>query len=659
MSAPLAARGRQPDEIDAAIDSIFAKLGRNWKWIVFWLILLGGIFFYVIPNWKTLQQPVLLILSLLFQLLFAAFFLIIQFGALFLFLGRGRVYWIEPGESGIYFKDYKGNDEVLEVATRVVTLVRGVKGFKQMGGEVSRGLLLVGSPGTGKSYLAQAISAEAGVPYCYASAPSFQNMFFGVGNLRVMMLYSKARKKAQKYGACILFIDEIDALGASRAGMGGAMGGGMGGLFGGGSGMLNELLLQMDPPNIETGAIKKFLRKIGLRKGKANQAPVLTIGATNLPDVLDPALLRPGRFDRQIRIDNPDVDGRKEIIEYYLAKVKHVPDMPLDKMANDTIGYTPVAMKYVINEAVVNAHFEGKDVIDYKDFTRAREYHEWGLRQPVKGMNVEEKRRIAYHETGHAFAQIKLQPKERLSKVTIIRHGSALGLSAAKPLEEQYLKTKEQLLADIQISLASKASERLFLLTETTGMGGDLPAATRMAAYYLGMCGMGGSLYAPLAFGQFQPDGELKHQIEILLDEQYKSVRLLLEANRESVTAIAEALLIREELDGDEVLEIVREVEERVARRVADQREAAPAMVGAGAGHASEGNGHGHGETAIGPDYESGPRVEGNGHAEGNGYGHAGPPSYGSSGGYGSGSTGEGDQGGDGGHGHYPGATLG
>jgi cell division protease FtsH len=647
MSAPVAARGRQPDEIDAAIDSIFSKLGRNWKWIVFWLVVLGGIFFYVLPNWKTLQQPVLLILSLLFQLLFAAFFLIIQFGALFFFLGRGRVYWIEPGESGIYFKDYKGNDDVLEVATRVVTLVRGVKGFKQMGGEVSRGLLLVGSPGTGKSYLAQAISAEAGVPYCYASAPSFQNMFFGVGNLRVMMLYSKARKKAQKYGACILFIDEIDALGASRAGMGG--GGMMGGMMGGGSGMLNELLLQMDPPNIETGAIKKFMRKIGLRKGKANQAPVLTIGATNLPDVLDPALLRPGRFDRQIRIDNPDTDGRKEIIEYYLAKVKHVPDMPLEKMANDTIGYTPVAMKYVINEAVVNAHFEGKDVIDYKDFTRAREYHEWGLRQPVKGMNVEEKRRIAYHETGHAFAQIKLQPKERLSKVTIIRHGSALGLSAAKPLEEQYLKTKEQLLADIQISLANKASERLFLGTETTGMGGDLPAATRMAAYYLGMCGMGGSLYAPLAFGQFQPDGELKHQIEILLDEQYKSVRLLLGANRESVTAIAEALLIREELDGDEVLEIVREVEERVARRVADQREGVPALVGAGRAAEGNGNGHGsgHGETAVGPDYESRPTAEGNGHATGNGYGYA----------PGQGQPDVRDEGN--GHGHYPGATLG
>ncbi|HEX6513271.1 MAG TPA: AAA family ATPase, partial [Chloroflexota bacterium] len=431
--------------------------------------------------------------------------------------------------------------------------------------------------------------------------------------------------------------------GGSRGGMGGPFGGG-GGLFGGGAGMLNELLLQMDPPNIETGAIKKFLRKIGLRRGKAAQPPVLTIGATNLPEVLDPALLRPGRFDRQIRIDKPDRDGRKEVIDYYLAKVKHAPDMPIEKMANDTIDYTPVAIKYVINEAVVNAHFEGKDRIDYKDFTRAREYHEWGLRQPVKSMNVEEKRRIAYHETGHAFAQIKLQPKERLSKVTIIRHGSALGLSAAKPIEEQYLKTKEQLLADIQISLASKAAERLFLGTETTGMGGDLPAATRLAAYYLGMCGMGGSLYAPMAFGQFQPDGELKHQIEMLLDEQYKNVRLLLEANRESMTAIAEALLIREELDGEEVLEIVREVEERIARRAAEEREGVPALVGAGAAPASsEANGNGHaGEHAYGPDYESGPRAEGNGHAGENGYG-----------------SGSGEDQGQGHGGHYPGATLG
>jgi len=385
----------------------------------------------------------------------------------------------------------------------------------------------------------------------------------------------------------------------------------MGMMGGGGSGMLNELLLQMDPPNIETGAIKKFLRKIGLRRGKATSAPVLTIGATNIPDVLDAALLRPGRFDRQIRIDVPDFEGRQEILNYYLAKVRHV-DMPIEKMSNDTIGYTPVAIKYVINEAVVNAHFAGKDIIDYKDFTRAREYHEWGLRQPIKSMKLEEKRALAYHETGHAFTQIKLEPSERLSKVTIIRHGSALGLSATKPLEERQLRTKEQILADIQISLASKASERIFLGTELNGQAGDLPNATRMAAYYLGMCGMGDTLYAPMAFGQMQPDGELKHDIEVLLEDQYKKVKMLLEANKETVVAIAEALLIQEELDGDEVLEIIREVEERVARREADARESRVA-VGVGGPAVAEGNGNGHSGNG------NGHTTEGNGHT-GNGH---------------------------------------
>ncbi|MGH2365306.1 MAG: AAA family ATPase, partial [Chloroflexota bacterium] len=445
-------------------------------------------------------------------------------------------------------------------------------------------------------------------------APSIQGMFMGMGTMRVMGLYGKARKLAQKYGACILFIDEIDAMGASRSGMGGAMGG----MFGGGSGMLNELLLQMDPPNIETGAIKKFLRKIGLRRGKVMNPPVLTIGATNLPEVLDPALLRPGRFDRQIRIDAPDFDGRREIVQYYLDKVKHVPDMPIDRMSNDTIGYTPVAIKYVINEAVVNAHFNGKDVIDYKDFTRAREYHEWGLRQPIKSMKKEEKRALAYHETGHAFAQIKLNPTERLSKVTIIRHGSALGLSATKPLTEEHLRSKEQILADIQVSLASKASERIFLGTELNGQAGDLPSATRLAAYYLGMCGMGGTLYAPLAFGQLQPDAELKHQIEMLLEEQFKKVKILLEANRESVTAIAEALVIQEELDGDEVLEIIRDVEERITRRAADNRGAVlvGAVAGANAdGHAAtdgQAESDGHNGHANGTDH-----ANGNGHMNG------------------------------------------
>jgi ATP-dependent Zn protease len=306
-----------------------------------------------------------------------------------------------------------------------------------------------------------------------------------------------------------------------------------------------------------------------------------------------------------------------------------------------------VSIKYVINEAVVNAHFEGKDRIDYKDFTRAREYHEWGLRQPIRSMNLEEKRALAYHETGHAFAMIKLVPSERLSKVTIIRHGSALGLSAPKPLEERHLQTREQLLADMQVSLASKAAEQLFLGSEWTGQFGDLPAATRAATMYM-LCGMGGgSLYAPHAFGPINPDGEMKRRIELLLDEQYKKAKLLLGANRETVTAIAEALLIREELDGDEVLEIINEVEDRIARRAAEERERTLVPVGATASATTEsttGNGYGNGAPHTEPN-GNGHSHEGNGHGNGNGNGHVD--------GNGHGGDGNGHSGG------YPGATLG
>src|SRR5690606_10783111 len=207
-------------------------------------------------------------------------------------------------------------------------------------------------------------------------------------NLRVMMLYRKARNLARKYGACILFIDEIDAVGASRSGPGGNNGAGMlGGMMGmGGTGLLNELLLQLDPPPQELTRIGKILRSLGRRKRRVDIPPVLSTAATNLPDTLDQALLRPGRFDRKIVVDAPSADGRREIIEYYLAKVNHDPDMRVDFMVYDTIGYTPVAIRYVINEAVIHAHFDGRSQITYDDFTYARETHELGLRQPISSM---------------------------------------------------------------------------------------------------------------------------------------------------------------------------------------------------------------------------------------------------------------------------------
>lgn len=258
----------------------------KWRKILLWLAILLIIGFLLIAGGPAAWGIAISILNIALQLLFAMMFMIIQFVALFWFLARGRTYWILPGETGTTWEDYRGNPEIVENAERIVTLLKGVKEFKEMGGEAIRGLLLCGPPGTGKSYLAQVIANEAQVPFAYASAPSFQNMFFGVGNLKVMGLYKKARKLAKVYGACIIFIDEIDAIGMSR--QAGGTGGLMGGLMGmGGAGLLNELLLQMDPPNLDNSWFHKLLRSLGLRRKKAERPAVLTIGATNLPDVLD------------------------------------------------------------------------------------------------------------------------------------------------------------------------------------------------------------------------------------------------------------------------------------------------------------------------------------------------------------------------------------
>ena len=504
------------------IEKFTGFFARHWRALLVWLVLLAAFFFWFIPNAETAMPYVLYGAYLLFQLMFAVMFMIIQFAALFWFLGRGRTYWVMPGETGITFKDYRGQKDVLEVATRWVTLLRGVKEFKRMGGEVSRGLLLVGPPGTGKSYLAQAIATEAGVPFGYTSAASFRAMFIGMDVMIVWNLYRKARKLAEKHGACILFLDEIDAIGASRGGMGGGMGM-MGGLMGG-SGALNQLLMEMDPPRLNEGWKKRMLRRLGLHKKPAVRPNVVTMAATNIVNVLDAALLRAGRFDRKLTIDKPDEEGRKDVIEYYLAKVRHE-DMPLDRMSSDTIGYTPVEIKYVINEATVVAHFNGHDAVSYMDFTEAREAHEFGIKQPIRGMKLEEKRRLAYHEAGHAFAMAMLSRETfRISKATILRQGGTLAMVAYKPAEERVTQTREELLADIQVSLASRAAEELFLNTQMNGFSGDLQHATWAAQAYLGIFGMGGSMYSYLGFGNSLTGMPDKRRVEELLGDLYQPV---------------------------------------------------------------------------------------------------------------------------------------
>lgn len=554
-------RRRYWDDLEQQIDDIIvgiADLIRTHFRGLLTLAVLGYAFYiWAWPARAAWGPIVLTVLFALLQIAFAIVFVIIQFAAIFWFLGRGRTYWIKPGETGVSFADYKGNPEVLESARRIVTLLKGIKEFKEMGGEAIRGLLLVGPPGTGKSYLAQCISTEANVPFGYASAPSFQNMFFGVSNLRIMMLYRKARKLAKKYGACILFIDEIDAIAQARGGRYAGQGF-LGPLFGwGGNAMLNELLLQLDPPPQEVTLIGRILRLLGLRRGRAELPPVLTIAATNMPDALDPALLRPGRFDRKIVVDLPSADGRREIIEYYLSKVKHDPNIPIDYMVHDTIGYTPAAIRYVINEAVIHAHFEKRNYITYDDFTAARETHELGLRQPIRTMSAEERRRIAYHEAGHALAQYLLQPKERVVKVSIIRRGEALGFSATKPTEERFTKTREELLADIQVALAARAAEELFLATQMTGATSDLAQATHLANLMVSAWGMDGSLYSGLTYNQLVPDLYRKQRIEQLLQRQFENVKRLLQANHEAVEAIAQGLLERDELNEQQLREIL------------------------------------------------------------------------------------------------------
>lgn len=558
-------RPRYRDDLEAQIDEFLQGMIDLFRFHFRGLLLAGllvaAFFLWLWPARDAWGPVVLMVAFALVQIAFAIVFVVVQFGAIFWFLGRGRTYWIKPGETGVGFADYKGNPEVLDAARRIVTLLRGVKEFKEMGGEAIRGLLLVGPPGTGKSYLAQCISTEANVPFGYASAPSFQNMFFGVSNLRIMMLYRKARKLARKYGACILFIDEIDAIGQARGGRYAGQGF-LGPLFGwGGNAMLNELLLQLDPPPQEITLVGRFLRLLGLRRRRAELPPVLTIAATNMPDALDPALLRPGRFDRKIVVDAPSADGRREIILYYLSKVKHDPDIPVDDMVYDTIGYTPAAIRYVINEAVIHAHFAGRNYITYEDFTAAREMHELGLRQPIKSMSREERRRIAYHEAGHALAQYVLQPDRRVVKVSIIRHGEALGFSATKPTEERFTKTRDEIMTDIQVALASRAAEELFLGIQMSGVTNDLAQATHLANLAVSMWGMDGSLYSALPYNQMVPDLFRKQRIERILHHQYENVKRLLEANRTALVALAEELLARDELNEQQIKGVLQRFE--------------------------------------------------------------------------------------------------
>ena len=598
----------QRDELDRSIDIGMDQFGRfakrRWIWLVLLSVVLWYFFFNIVPQLSAPSPGS--VLAYVFQIGFAVMFIIIQFGALFWFLGRPRLYWVMPGETGVSFNDYKGNPEVLEAARRIVLLLRGTDEFKEMGGQAVRGLLLTGDPGTGKSYLAQCMSTEAGVPFAYASAASFQAMFIGMNVLMIKRLYTKARRLAREYGACVVFMDEIDAIGMSRSasagrGIGMGMGGGLFGAGGGGMGGLNELLMQMDPPNIETGWFKKILRILGLYHSRVQNQPVLTVGATNIPESLDPALLRPGRFDRKIHVAPPTDKYRGEVIEYYLNKVTHDPNISIPTLVARMVEYTPVAIKHVINEAVIIAHFDVRDSVTYKDLVEAQDVHEFGLRQLAELTPIE-RRRLAYHEAGHAVACYYLMDRYFPAFVTIHQHGDlegAAAFAAWRQTETIVTQNKEDVLARIQVSLASRAAEELFLDVSLNGVTGDFASATELATRYVGIYGMDGTLTSYIPFlatgGGVTGVPKLTERVEAILQSQFKAVKRLFQEHREAVMAVAESLIERDELVAEEIKQLIDEADaKRVLKTVLADFEI---VAGNGNGHT---NGTSNGYALVG-----------------------------------------------------------
>jgi cell division protease FtsH len=505
--------------------------------------------------------------------LIAAF--MFQFVILFWFLARTRSYTIMPnsGTEGVSFDDYRGQPEILEQAQQIVTLLRGVKAFEDAGGEPLHGLLLEGPPGTGKTWLAQAISTEANVPFFYMDASGLQSTFIGIAPLKVMGLFRKARKYAKRYGAAVIFLDEIDAVGSRGGGVASVQrpDDPMRGMFGGGfagMGLLSTLLIEMDGFSQEQGwrarlrawFYKTFLR----RKPPKPQRRVLVIGATNRIGALDPALLRPGRFDKKIRVDTPDMLGRMEIFEYYLQKFAHDETMDPAILATETPGYTPADIKYLLNESLRYAFFEGRSYITYRDFMRAQPEHESGLRSPIKHLDPEARRRTAYHEAGHAVAVRLFMPHHRISRITIIRQGFAFGHVLHYPAREAFpgLRTKPMILNRTKVAVAGKAAEMEFcgLNNQTLGVGGDfnhiLSNLMNMAAAgMLGTMGAGMSLGFDMFSGRVFADltGEQKRAIEELYHQILTETRQALRENKHIVEALVELLLEKEELLADEV----------------------------------------------------------------------------------------------------------
>jgi len=510
------------------------------------------------------------------QLSFAVVFIGAQFFMMFYWLSRPRKYVVTPDDVqiGVNFDSYRGQPDLLDHARSTVRILQGVKEFELRGGEMPKGLLLSGGPGTGKTFLASCIAAEAKLPFVYLDASSLQGAFIGTSQLMVMKLFRDARGLARKYaepgrrGACIVFLDELDAIGMNRGGqMGGGMGLGLGGMMGGmggGSQGLNALLNQMDSltEHIEDRLRYKIIRWFGLIRGPVHNRPLIfVIGATNRPEVLDPALIRPGRLDRIIEVHPPDADGRRDIINFYLSKKEHDPNIDIELMVTDSMGWTPILIKTVINEALIVAHDAGRDKLNYKDWLAAADERSDGIKQPIRSWHRDDRRKTAYHEAAHAVVGRYVLTESRISKATIIRRGHALGMVVPKPKEERTSMFRRSIEANIMVFLAGHVIETRYLKDLSTGPSSDLQGATARAIFYVSQWAMGPTkLVVPLKLGELPP-APFTTAAHELLDQLYAETERLVLQKMTAVHYVARALIERDELIGEELEEVFQEAE--------------------------------------------------------------------------------------------------
>jgi len=560
---------------DVAVSRERSRL-RRLRWIGF---VIGAIALWM---WLRLLEnkppyPVFPHLSGRFAIMLPMLLLVVILGAAvvlpLLMAGRSPHVLYRSSEITTSFDDVRGMPVVVEEVVKTLNLFLAYKTFKEkMGGTARRAILFEGPPGTGKTYLAKAMAKAAGVPFLFVSSSAFQSMYYGQTNRKIRSYFKKLRKAARKNGGAIGFIEEIDAVGASRSGMGGARGEGI-------TGVVNELLIQLqsfdEPPfgrrmvNSLTEVVNMLLPDtMQLRKLPVVPANILVIGATNRAGDLDPALLRPGRFDRSVYFDLPSRSGRRDIIDYYLGKKSHDADLDSDalrdRLAAMTSGYSPVMIEHLLDEALVWALRRGAPALSWADVQRAKMTEEIGLAQPVEYTEAE-RRTIATHEAGHAVVAWLAGKSRKLEVLTIVKRKEALGLLAHSDLEERFLKSESEMHALVQIALGGMVAEELFFGEITSGPASDLRAATTWAALMIGSLGMDGSLFSYEAVdtphanvvAKLSSSEEGRARIEALLERSRDEVRTMLAGNRHVVEGLRDVLLDREELIGDEITDAI------------------------------------------------------------------------------------------------------